>query len=513
MAVTVTPNLTTFSLADDNTGGTWVGASGAFDNQVNLQGTNCWFYQTPKNGNGDGNFAPTSSVDMSAADTHIYWWMRCDVMPFCEDLNTGATSSGLMVKVESSASDYVTWHIAGANTWGGEWKAFVIDVNNTANTFSVTGTLDLSAVTKVSFLTDNSNSGNIRIVDNTMLDAVRFGTGLTVTGTLFDWTDVATEDELPANKWGILEIIDENVHCQGRLIVGDGATTTTLESTDEEIVFKDVIVSDTLYEITLVGTGNISTFIGFSAKSAGASRYKFDASSTDIGFKLTGSNLKRADEVLFGNDSTIIVTGDVFNDCLQIRPRLVTFTDNIIKNFSSVTGSVGAVLFPANDVNFARLTFEGCEVDIEYDGTSDSTSPRLEDIIHTAGGTKDINNTSGSSVDLALIGSSDGSTYTGSVVNFLTTVTLTIHVTNVAGGDIKDVYAYIDDPGDTAPFIMNTQTDGFGIATVDWTGGTISGAWWRARLYGYRPFTAKIDVPASGELTVPVTLIVDPQQT
>ena len=150
MAVTVTPNLTDFALGATGDVGTWVGASGAIDIEVFYQGISSWYYQTPKNGTGDGNFTPTAAVDMSAADTHLYWWMKCDIFSFCELLNTGATPSGLMVKIESSATDYVTWHIAGSDTWGGEWKAFVIDVNNTANTFSVTGTLDLAAVTKLS---------------------------------------------------------------------------------------------------------------------------------------------------------------------------------------------------------------------------------------------------------------------------------------------------------------------------------------------------------------------------
>ena len=69
MAVTVTPNLTTLSLAQDNTGGTWAGASGAFDTEVFYQGSASWYYQTPKNAVGDGNFTPTAAVDMSAAES------------------------------------------------------------------------------------------------------------------------------------------------------------------------------------------------------------------------------------------------------------------------------------------------------------------------------------------------------------------------------------------------------------------------------------------------------------
>lgn len=410
---TITPNLTTFSLADDNTGGTWVGTSGAFDNQVNYQGTNCWYYQTPKNGIGDGNFTPTAAVDMSATDVHLYWWMRCDVFQFCELLNTGATSSGLMVKIESSASDYVTWHLAGSDTWGGEWKAFVLDVNNTANKFATVGTLNLSAVTKISFLTDNSNSGTIRIVDNTMLDAVRFGTGITTTGLDFDLTDIALEDALPANKWGILRIDDDNIHCQGRITNGNGATVTTFNSTDEEIVFSDALVSSTLYEFNIVGSGNTSVLKGFSIKASGNARFKFDASDATADITMSGSAMKKGASVLFASTSDIQTT--VFNNCLQIEPSTGIFKFNSISNY---VGTTGALLFPSDSANISDITFSICDNDVEYASGSDATPAFVSFVHDDNAGDFDVNNTSGGAITIVLSGTSNANSSTGSAVTF-----------------------------------------------------------------------------------------------
>lgn len=415
MALTLTPNLTVFSLAQDNTGGTWVGASGAFDSEVFFQGAASWYYQTPKNSVGDGNFTPSSPVDMSAANMHLYWAMKCDVFPFCEALNTGATASGLMVKVESGASDYVTFHIAGSDTWGGAWKQFVLDLNNTADTFSVTGTLDLSAVTKISFLTDNSNSGNIRIIDNTNINAVRFGTGLTLTGTDFDLVEAAIEDGLVANKYGVLELIDGNVHCQGRIIIGNGAATATFNSTDEEIVFRDVLVSSTLYEFNIVGSGNVSVLKGFSGKAAGGARFKFDASDSAADLSMSGSALKRAALILFASTSDIQTC--TFNNCLQIDASTGTFKFNSISNYVGTEG--GAILFPSDDSNFSDLTFSICDEDIEYTASSDSSSPVLLNIIHDDNaGDYDVNNTSGGAITLILSGTSNANSSTGSGVTF-----------------------------------------------------------------------------------------------
>lgn len=417
MAVTVTANLTVFSEGQDNTGGTWVGASGAFDTEVKFMDTASWFYQTPKNGVGDGNFTPTASVDMSAADTHLYWAMKCDVFAFAELLNTTTTNSGLMVQVESSASDYVTWHVAGSDTWGGEWRQFVLDLNNTANTFSVTGTLDLSAVTKISFLTDISNSGNIRIIDNTNLNAVRFGTGLTLTGTTFNLVDAALDDELVANKYGVLKLIDGNVHCQGRVIIGDGATVTTYNSTDEEIVFVDAIVSSGLYQFNIVGSGNTSVVKGFVAKGAGAANFAYDASDTAADLTLSGSTFIRAGLVDFASTSDVQVCS--FNNCDQIVPSTGIFQNITISNF---VGTTGAILFPSTDVNIFGLSFLICDNGVEYDATSDATSPAFNDFtFDDEAGNYDVNNTSGAEISISKNNGSNPNSYNpgGDIVNFL----------------------------------------------------------------------------------------------
>ena len=54
---------------------------------------------------------------------------------------------------------------------------------------------------------------------------------------------------------------------------------------------------------------------------------------------------------------------------------------------------------------------------------------------------------------------------------------------------------------------------GGGMGKQQETCGAVTGATWRVRKYGYRPYTAIADVPASGSKDIPVTLIVDPQQT
>ena len=172
-------------------------------------------------------------------------------------------------------------------------------------------------------------------------------------------------------------------------------------------------------------------------------------------------------------------------------------------------------MWPTDDSNISDITFSICDNDIEYDAASDSTTPTLTNIIHDDfSGDYDVNNTSGASVTFALSGTSNGNSYNpgGDVVTFSSSSTLTLTVKDESGSPINLAHCYIDDNNE-APFVMNQDSNASGIATTSWTGGAVTGATWRVRKYGYRPYTAIADVPASGSKDIPVTLIVDPQQT
>ena len=215
MAGVVTKDLIDISTADAATG--WVGTSGQTDTEAFKQGTGAWTYQTPKNGIGNGNFTPAANINMTANYTipHLYWTMRCDVFPFCEAVNTGATNSGLMVKVSDGSGNFVQWHIAGSSgtagdqkIWDGSWRNFILDLTNTTDIHSSSGTLSLADVALIEWITDNSNSGTIRIIDNTWLDAVRYGDGLisnSLTTEAFSFQDIADDDFLTTNYYGVIQ--------------------------------------------------------------------------------------------------------------------------------------------------------------------------------------------------------------------------------------------------------------------------------------------------------------------
>ena len=423
MVATVVPNLTALdpNLADSATG--WVGTSGGLDTQVFQQGTGSWTYQTPKNGVGNGNFTPAAAVDMSAAGTHMYWIMRCDVMPFCELKNTGVVNpSGLMLKVESAGGSK-TWHIAGSDTWGGEFRSFVADLANTSELYETVGTLDLTAVTVVSWLTDNSNSGTIRIIDNTWLDAPRYGTGLTAYGADFGYADIEAIDQATANKYGVIELVKGNLVVKGTVTIDDNGALTTFNSSGEDITFEDLPVGADLYKLDFTGVGTTAVIDTLSVKSYGTklnTRFDFDASGTVGSFTMTGSSLNRAAISKFKLGQS--VSTSKFNNCLQIQPDVATFFANTV---AATASSVAALLW-AESNNVSDISFTGNTIGAAIEHPSAVGSPYGYNGLIFSGNTFDANNTSGSAITVNKLSGSDPSTYTGSLVTFTASFTLTL---------------------------------------------------------------------------------------
>jgi len=90
-------------------------------------------------------------------------------------------------------------------------------------------------------------------------------------------------------------------------------------------------------------------------------------------------------------------------------------------------------------------------------------------------------------------------------------LTLSMTVKDESGTEISGALAYIDDD-DTSPYIMNTTTNASGVAQTSYTGASVVGSRWRVRKYGYKPYKQLVDI-GSSDISIPVTLIADPQQT
>jgi hypothetical protein len=420
MALTQTANLTTITSADTaSDGGTWLGNSGAADTEVKLQGAGSYTWMAVKNGRTSCTFTPTTNLDMSGTGVHLYWWAMSAVAAFIEPFTEVADDPGYTLRLTDGSSNYKEWRIAGSDTWGGEWKCFVLDVNSTTDVYASSGSLSLSDIDVITWSIDMSNSGNIRIIDNQWNDVVRFGTGLKATGTDFDLTDMVDDDESSANKYGILENKDGVIFSQGKIQIGDGATTTTFNSTDEALIFKDRNsdgegqVASGFYELKFTGSGLTVDIDGLVCKGAGTTdttRYIVDADDSDITLDIAGSTFIRASTVGFAASDSI--TTSVFNNCGQIDPSTATYQNNTLSN---TTNSGGALLLDSTSNNVSDSTFisDGTGHGVYITASGTYTFDNLQFISYGSTGTDNaaIYNNSGGAVVVNATNGSSGLTY------------------------------------------------------------------------------------------------------
>ena len=372
MAGVVTKDLIDISTADAATG--WVGTSGQTDTEAFKQGTGAWTYQTPKNGIGNGNFTPAANINMTANYTipHLYWTMRCDVFPFCEAVNTGATNSGLMVKVSDGSGNFVQWHIAGSSgtagdqkIWDGSWRNFILDLTNTTDIHSSSGTLSLADVALIEWITDNSNSGTIRIIDNTWLDAVRYGDGLisnSLTTEAFSFQDIADDDFLTTNYYGVIQEKDGVLFAQGKLEIGKAATTTNFVSSGETVYFLERIVSASHHAIVGVpGTVTDVDITGLVCKTVGATGAEFDfsdatldsfslSSSVLIGMGVISFGLGTVDKTTFSSSGTTAVANCIVTGSSWISSGAITLTGTSTLTDCDITTSAATSAVLVSDL-------------------------------------------------------------------------------------------------------------------------------------------------------------------
>jgi len=222
---------------------------------------------------------------------------------------------------------------------------------------------------------------------------------------------------------------------------------------------------------------------------------------------------------VFGFASNSTILNSTFRRCDIITQNGATFTgctidsaigakalvvDNIslITNTTFASKGTGYALEgfgTAGDYTFTNLTFTGYGAN----GTTDAA-------IHVLAAT--------GTVAISIVG---GGTPTyksdGAAVTFPSSVTLTMTVKGIVAGvpnqPIIGAWAFIDQDPPESPWIMNQQTIAGGIASTSWTGGQVNNSTWRVRKYGYKDFKQAVDIPASGSVSLPITLVVDPQQT
>lgn len=464
MAVTITPNLTDITLGEAADDGYWSGEDG-YSTEVYRQGSSAQAWLVSKNASETASFdvfTKSGLVDMSATNTHIYVTMRCDIAPFIDYLRFSLQSD----TTHGSATSGTYWWTLVDNTsvteWYGEWKTFILDVNSTATDGDSTGTLDLSAITDFHINVDNSNSGNIRSIENTYVDCVRFGTGLTLTGTAWDFDDVATIDASNTYKWDVVRRVGPGIfEGNGTITIGNGATTTSPSISNQVLFFPDKstageaggplgIIASAFYNFILDGTATTCDFNNMSLIASSAYPFYLDADYASLpasSIDWDGGVIVEASTVDL--DDTQSVIGVSFVACGQINPSAAEFENNTISEYA---GTDGALLWPGGTtVNNCLFYFNVRAIEITQ------ASNQTFDALTFSGSIFDVHlNNGGTDIDVSKNNGSDPTNYIatgGGVVTFVgPSVTVKVTSQQADGAAVGSVMVLLKAKDGTGPF-------------------------------------------------------------
>jgi hypothetical protein len=464
MAATVTALLTDVTLGEAADDGYWTGSDG-YSSEIYRQGSASQGWVVAKNANETATFdyyaKATATLDMSGTGVHLFVTMRCDIAPFIDYVHIGLFSD---TAHGAATTGNTYWTVVDNTTnieWAGEWITIKLDVNS-STTFSTSGTLDLSAIDTVGINVDNSNSGNIRSIENTYIDAVRFGVGLKITGTAWDWQDVADDDNLNANKYDIVRSIGPGVfEVNGQLQIGDGATTTTPASSNETLFFKDISTSGIeggpigkqasgFYKITVTGSGCTCDFDNMSLLASSVAPFVFDADDTglpDASINWNGGTVIQCSSFLSDGAQDFLNMG--FYNCGQIEPAGSDFTGFLVDGYS---GTDGAILWPGG-TTVKDGTVQNCSRAIEVTQAANQTYDNITfpnntyDTHLNNGGTNiEVSKTNGSNPTNYIATGGGTVTYVGASIN------VKIKAVDNDGATIDGALVFLQALNATGPF-------------------------------------------------------------
>jgi len=531
MAITVTPNLDLISNCDAITG--WSGDSGNFvlDEAIYNQGSGSlsdWVNATTSALYTYG----ISSTDMS--DTHLYMWVRTAG-------RWDTKANGGICLYASDGTNNSTWYVGGVDTVAGGWQLVWVDINATPDESS--GTLNPAAVTTIGCrfkITTAALKQGQAFMNNLWFDIIRYGSGLTITSADTDditLADIYAEDDNVSNKYGIVRKSYGAYVLGGTLTMGDtGTSSIDVVIASEMIIFPDNLdVSATLNTLELLGNSTGSSHLDVNGSFIKANNVPliFDVDNANVDtVSIIGNTIINASALTFASGQTCEanVLTDIDTTTLANTPTgctwnlsgLITVSSGGgIEDFASNESTAAIAITTADPTAIKRGIFTsdgtGHAMEATATGDYDWDGHQATGYAGSDGstGNETFYNNSGGHINLAVkngAGTPSIMNGTSATTTLITvSVDLTMVVTDQDTNEIDGAFAYIDDNNET-PFIMNTTTNVSGIATVTHTAGAVPGSTWRVRKYGYKPFVQVVDISTS-DITLPITLITDPQQT
>ena len=352
---------------NDNEGG-WSGTDGNDTYFKAVQGTNSQSWNVAKNGVETGVL--TKAATMPTTRGVFTFWMASDLSFYYTDIR---------LELESSTNNLKQFIVADSvdKAIGGDFVCTAVDYVNKG---SATGTFNPASLATTRIIVDNSSSGNIRAVINNWIDAMYFGPGHTISGTTTGdklFTEATAQDELTANRYGVLRNFNGIIFCQADLsLVG-----TALVSDAEVLVFANAANGYDIYNLDITGT---VTFINTSILTAGAKLFNFDSSNA-TSFSMEGGALEGCNTLDFGATqavkSVVISNGVAVNiantptNCTFVNNTAINLTGTLTNpNITAGTASSAAIVTTDIDkITGGSITRNGSGYGVELTALADGT--------------------------------------------------------------------------------------------------------------------------------------------
>lgn len=323
-------------LADSVTG--W--SAGSLDTDSEFQGTGCVGAKT----SGTAPYlhsgtARNFGVGGAEENDHVYVAYNF-LTPTLETLANGGIRA-------TAGTAGATWgySVDGSDTYSGGWKVACFDPTATADigTSAETGVQRFG----ITYTTTGGIMGNF---NNGLVDAVRIGQGLRITGgtavTPSVFNDFSDADfGTKANRWGVVSTLGGVLYVQGKLFFG-AATGEIFEDDNKVVVFVDAPVSSTHHELVV---DDPTTFNSCLFLTEGAVRPAISGSGG-----LTSNNTFYQGFRASSLPPSAIMTGDTFSGC-----EAITQNGAQINNTSVVDGLGDGIIL--DDLsNIDGLSVDNC---------------------------------------------------------------------------------------------------------------------------------------------------------
>ncbi len=358
MPLTITPNLTNVYLdqADTSFTRTHTVAQAAIitDTDFFRQGSSSVAWQTKATGADQGLAFDSGASNINLSNTILRVWGQFNE---ANKYDTKA-NGGVRVFVSDGAfgaDNWGEWYVDGSDTLTADWRNYVIDTTTPFDRTSATAPT-MTTIRRIGFSTNMITKP--AKVQNVHIDAIRYGRGLTVTGTVSEtgkgWQEIVTADENISNQYGVLQRTPSGVLVlTGEIIIGDatGSLTTNFSDIQNEKIVVPIAFTGNLEGLvniivrgnatgttdfrlgSVVGTGDDRQGILGGIIFTNGDQFGFDSETDTADIDtcyLYGVTFEGARNVKLLGSTTQKAIGCTFNGCGEVQPNNAEFLNNTI---------------------------------------------------------------------------------------------------------------------------------------------------------------------------------------